>query len=93
MHIDGYIAVVAHTTVVDPEPEAPVTGKAADVVVATHTAASVAARMIKAGNTNTQVTAALKRVADAYGVNMVQGTLSHQMKQCVRARAHGAVAW
>ncbi len=83
VHIDGYIAVVAHTAVVEPDAEAPITGSAADVVVATHTAASVAARLIKAGNTNTQVTAALKRVADAFGVNMVQGTLSHQMKQCV----------
>lgn len=37
--------------------------------------------MIKAGNTNQQVTDAVAKVAEAYGVNAMQGTLMHQMKR------------
>jgi len=85
-HFDGYIAVGAHTTVV---PEAAgqaftaPTGAAADVIVAAHQGAQIAARLIKVGAKNSEVTAALARVAEAYGVNAVQGTLMHQMKQYV----------
>jgi hypothetical protein len=43
----------------------------------------VALRLIKPGNTNQQVTAALAAVARAYDVNAVQGTLMHQMKRSV----------
>ena len=35
------------------------------------------------GNTNTQVTAAIKQVADMYDVRPISGTLMHQMKQYV----------
>lgn len=79
-HIDGYIAVAAHTIQVG---EGEITGVRADVVKATYQAAEVAAKMIRAGNTNAQVTAAIKQVAEAYGVNLVAGTLMHQMKRHV----------
>jgi len=84
-HIDGYIAVVGHTAIVGESPAAPVsvTGPQADVIVATATAAEAALRTIKPGNTNTQVTAVIKDVADAFGVTPVIGTFSHQMKQFV----------
>lgn len=86
-HIDGYIAVVAHTIVVgapiaDAAPE-PITGPMADVFVAAYTAAEAAVRLLRPGNKNTQVTEAIKSVADSFGVRTVQGTLSHQMKQFV----------
>ena len=38
---------------------------------------------IYSGNTNTQVTAAIKQVADMYDVRPISGTLMHQMKQYV----------
>ncbi|CAM9944032.1 unnamed protein product, partial [Ectocarpus fasciculatus] len=60
---------------------APVTGPEADVMLAAYYAAEVAAKTIKAGNTNTQVTEATKKVADAYGVKFVSGT---QMEQITR---------
>ena len=41
----------------------------------------VAARLIKPGNTNAMVTAAVKKVAEAYGVKPMGGTLMHQMKR------------
>lgn len=45
-HIDGFIAIVAHTHVLQ---EGPVTGRAADVVAAANTAAEVALRLVKPG--------------------------------------------
>lgn len=45
-HIDGFIAVVAHTHVLR---EGPVTGRAADVIAAANTAAEVALRLVRPG--------------------------------------------
>lgn len=45
-HVDGFVAVVAHTHVLS---EGPVTGRAADVLAAAHTAAEVALRLIRPG--------------------------------------------
>ena len=48
VHIDGFIAVVAHTVLVQ-EMVAPVTGRAADVMSAAYTAAEVALRLVRPG--------------------------------------------
>ena len=45
-HIDGFIAVVAHTHVVH---DGAVTGRAADVIAAANTAAEVALRLVRPG--------------------------------------------
>lgn len=45
-HIDGFIAVVAHTHVLQ---QGPVTGRAADVIAAANTAAEVALRLVRPG--------------------------------------------
>jgi len=45
-HIDGFIAAVAHTHVLQ---EGPITGRAADVIAAANTAAEVALRLVKPG--------------------------------------------
>ena len=45
-HIDGFIAVVAHTHVLH---GGPVTGREADVIAAANTAAEVALRLIRPG--------------------------------------------
>jgi len=82
VHMDGFIALVAHTLVVQAAP-APVEGPTADVMMAAYTAAQLAGCLMKPGQKNTDVTAALKTVADAYGVNVVQGSLMHQMKRFV----------
>ncbi|ETV71412.1 DNA-binding protein, 42 kDa [Aphanomyces astaci] len=84
-HIDGYIAVVAHTVIV-PDAEASdniVLGAQADVLKAGHDAVELCARLIKPGNTNAQVTEALEALAAAYGVKAVSGTLMHQLKRFV----------
>lgn len=80
-HIDGYIAVAAHTIVVGdegPSTEA-VTGKVADVVNAAYTAAELAIRMVKVGAKNGPLTDMFNKVASAFGCNVVTGVLSHQM--------------
>ena len=45
-HIDGFIALVAHTHVIQ---EGPVTGRKADVIAAANTAAEVALRLVRPG--------------------------------------------
>jgi methionine aminopeptidase len=65
------------------EGEEAVTGPPADVMNAAYTAAEVAARLIKPGNTNKQVAAAVQSVAESFGVTAVAGTVMHQMKRFV----------
>lgn len=88
-HIDGYIAVVAHTAIVPEEgsaAEAPfpeLSGAEADVLKCANDAVELCARLIKPGNTNLQVTEALTKLEAAYGVKSLQGTLMHQLKRFV----------
>ncbi|KAL3622757.1 ERBB-3 BINDING PROTEIN 1 [Castilleja foliolosa] len=79
-HIDGFIAVVAHTHVLQ---QGPITGRAADVIAAANTAAEVALRLVRPGKKNKDVTEAIQKVAAAYECKIVEGVLSHQMKQFV----------
>ncbi|KAF5747632.1 EBP1 [Tripterygium wilfordii] len=79
-HIDGYIAVVAHTHVLQ---EGPVTGKAVDVIAAVNTAVEVAMRLVRPGKKKKDVTDAIQKVAAAYDCKIVEGVLSHQLKQFV----------
>ncbi|KAJ8898976.1 hypothetical protein K2173_008478 [Erythroxylum novogranatense] len=79
-HIDGFIAVVAHTHALQ---GGSVTGRAADVIAAANTAAEVALRLVRPGKKNKDVTEAIQKVATAYDCKIVEGVLSHQMKQFV----------
>ncbi|KAL6519475.1 ERBB-3 BINDING PROTEIN 1 [Orobanche gracilis] len=79
-HIDGFIAVVAHTHVLQ---QGPITGRAADVIAAANTAAEVALRLVRPGKENKDVTDAIQKVAAAYDCKVVEGVLGHQMKQFV----------
>ncbi|KAL9274079.1 ERBB-3 BINDING PROTEIN 1-like protein [Drosera capensis] len=79
-HIDGFIAVVAHTHVIQ---DGPVTGRKADVIAAANTAAEVALRLVRPGKKNKDVTEAIQKVAAAYDCKIVEGVLSHQLKQFV----------
>ncbi|GKV22013.1 hypothetical protein SLEP1_g31919 [Rubroshorea leprosula] len=79
-HIDGFIAVVAHTHVLQ---NGPLTGRKADVIAAANTAAEVALRLVRPGKKNKDVTEAIQKVAAAYDCKIVEGVLSHQLKQFV----------
>lgn len=48
-HIDGFIAVVAHTFVIGSSAEKKVTGRKADVILAAHYASQAALRLLKPG--------------------------------------------
>lgn len=84
-HIDGFIAVLAHTVIVKEEEgvQAEITGKQADVLHAAEVCAQVAHKMLRVGNTTSNITDALKKVSEAFDVSLCQGVLSHQMKRFV----------
>jgi len=82
-HIDGFIAVVAHTFVVGHGDDEKISGRKADVVLAAHYASEAALRMVRPGEKNVPVTAAVQRVAGDFQCLPVEGMLSHQLKQHV----------
>lgn len=84
-HIDGYIAVAAHTLVVPASPDSPITvdDEMGNVAVAAYNAMLVATEYVKAGASNTDVTEAVQRVASCYGVNPISSVRMHQMKRYV----------
>ena len=59
VHIDGFIATLAQTIVVQ-EGEAPITGRAADLIAATRTAFDAAMRLIRPGKKVSEVSATLQ---------------------------------
>ena len=80
-HLDGFIAQAAHTTVVSADPASKVSGKKAEVILAAYNAMQAAARMIKEAGTNNATTATIAKVCSEFGVNPVEGVLSHKMKK------------
>ncbi|KAG2484685.1 hypothetical protein HYH03_016514 [Edaphochlamys debaryana] len=79
-HIEGFIATQATTVVVGEEP---ITGRTADVIAAARTAFDAAVRLIRPGKHISDVSGPLQKIAEAYGCNMVEGVMSHEMKQFV----------
>jgi len=76
VHIDGFIACVGHTVVIGATKENKITGRKADVMLAAYYAAEIALRLVKAGNTSTQVTDIIQKVATEFECNSVEGMLS-----------------
>lgn len=81
VHLDGFIAVVAHTHVVGNSQGKPATGKTADAICAAHIAGDAILRLLKPGNKNTQIPDVVKAVTDAFHVTPVEAVLSHQLKR------------
>uniref|UniRef100_A0A182WA95 Peptidase M24 domain-containing protein n=1 Tax=Anopheles minimus TaxID=112268 RepID=A0A182WA95_9DIPT len=80
-HIDGFIAVSAHTIVVGATPENKCKGRAADVVLAAYHASQAALRLLKDGTGNYAVTDAVQKIASDFKCKPIEGMLSHQLKQ------------
>ncbi|KAF7991259.1 hypothetical protein HCN44_002821 [Aphidius gifuensis] len=80
-HVDGFIAVVAHTIVVGSSADKKVTGKKADVVVAAHNASEAALRLLKPGTGTYSITSTVEKVCAAYKCKPIEGMLSHQLKR------------
>ncbi|XP_075997269.1 proliferation-associated protein 2G4-like [Genypterus blacodes] len=83
VHVDGFIANVAHSFVVGATKENPITGRKADVIKAAHLCAEAALRLVKPGSQNTQVTEAWNKIAQSFKCTPIEGMLSHQLKQHV----------
>ncbi|VEN40744.1 unnamed protein product [Callosobruchus maculatus] len=81
VHIDGFIAVVAHTIVVGASSDKKITGRKADVILAAHYASQAALRLLKPGNETYTITDAVQKAAEAFKCKPVEGMLSHQLKQ------------
>lgn len=75
--------MVATSFVVGASEAAPATGPAANVITAAHTAAEAAVRLLRPGNTNAQVTAAIMKTAAEYGVSSMEGVLCHEMTRFI----------
>ena len=83
-HIDGFVALAANTVVIpDENMTAEKKAEINDLMSAARLMGEVCQRVIRPGNTNTQVTEALATIAKAYDVHLLQGILMHQMKQFV----------
>jgi len=91
VHIDGFIATAAHTLQVpesaadksEQQQAASINGKAADVVAAAQTALEAALRLVRPGKRISDVPEVLRKVVESYGCNLVEGVMTHQMKQFV----------
>ncbi|KAI9473629.1 MAG: peptidase M24, structural domain-containing protein [Benjaminiella poitrasii] len=83
VHIDGYIATAAHTTVVSLNTQQPMAGKAADVIAATHFAYEAAARMLRPGVRASEITRVITEIAAYFRCQPVEGTFSSPMKRFV----------
>lgn len=80
VHIDGFIATAGHTIVLC---TSDVTGRKADVVRAAWAAMEAALRTVVVGGNNEEVTKVMNKCVAEFQCNMVQGVLSHQLKQHV----------
>jgi len=80
-HIDGFIAVVAHTVVIGSSKDNKIKGRAADAVMAAHLASEAALRLVKPGNETYTITDTVQKIAESYDCKPIEGMLSHQLEQ------------
>lgn len=80
-HVDGFIAVAAHTFVVGASKDKKATGRKADVILAAYYAAEAALRHLKPGSSNYQITETVDKIAESYKCKPVEGMLSYQLEK------------
>lgn len=80
-HVDGFIAVTAHTIVVGASKEKKVDGRKADVILAAYNAIEAALRLLKPDSNNYQLTEVITKIAEAYKCKPVEGMLSYQLEK------------
>jgi curved DNA binding protein len=78
-HIDGFVAAAAHTILIGAG--VPADDKRAKVVNSAWTAAEAILRCVQVGKTNSECTRIIRKCADEFECNPVQGVLSHQLKK------------
>jgi curved DNA binding protein len=80
-HVDGYIATVAHSFVVQASANVPVTGKMADALVATELASRALQRSLNAGVKSEEIYLLIQSIARMFGCHPVLGIQSQQLKR------------
>jgi len=83
-HVDGFIAVVAHTVVVPGaagDKDKIATGRMADAILAAHYASEAALRLVKPGQETYTVTDTVQKIVESYNCKPIEGMLSHQLEQ------------
>lgn len=80
-HIDGYITQAAYTIVVRKSRDEKVTGQKADLLKGTHTALQAAIRTFFAERKNTEVTDVIKKAAESYKCQPMDGFFSGKVKK------------
>merc|ERR1712112_252085 len=80
-HIDGFIAVVAHSLVIGASADSPVEGRKADALLAAHLASEAALRLVKPGNETYDVTEVVGKIGESFDCKPVEGMGSHQLEQ------------
>lgn len=83
MHIDGFIAVQATTIIITTDNDEPIRGRAADLLACANHCFEAALRLIRPGNHVRDVSGPLQKVADSFGCTLVEGVMTHNMKQFV----------
>jgi len=77
-HLDGYLAVAAHSFVLGEEVTK---DRRADAIVACNVACELAHRMLRPGNKSNAISKMLAQVVKDYKVELVGGIVSHQMER------------
>jgi len=80
-HVDGFIAVVAHTFVVGATKEKKAKGRKADAVLSAYYATEAALRHLNPGSNNYQTTETIDKIAESYKCKPVEGMLSYQLEK------------
>ncbi|KAH8296155.1 hypothetical protein KR054_002355 [Drosophila jambulina] len=80
-HIDGFIAVAAHTIVVGASADKKISGRQADVILGAYWAVQAALRLLKSGANNYAITDAVQQISESYKCKPIEGMLSHELKQ------------
>jgi len=78
VHVDGFIALVAHTVVIG---ESSVEGRKADAILAAYNALQAGLRLLKPGSKNDEITQNTATISEAYKCNPLEGVLSHDVKK------------
>eukprot|EP00892_Ulva_mutabilis_P006020 jgi/Ulvmu1/3790/UM179_0004.1 len=83
VHIDGFIAVQATTIIIASDNDEPVCGRPADLLACANYCFEAALRLIRPGNHVKDVSGPLQTIAECFGCTLVEGVMTHNMKQFV----------
>ncbi|PVU90384.1 hypothetical protein BB559_004659 [Furculomyces boomerangus] len=82
-HVDGYIVSLGKTVVAQSPPRACLVDKRANVIAAAYYASEAALRLFSPGKTSTDVTKAIKLVADGFGCSIAEHSYTSQFDRFV----------